>query len=131
MSKIRVEKTSNLNGRKLWRVSRQFMVAPIVVRDLQRGLVEELDEHVAKVMIAQGLVKRVEEKPELKKETNDNKPKSKKAETAIKAIGEVDDAKTVVDEPDSSPVDGDDNFCSTEDDKDEDEDLLSRKESEL
>lgn len=131
MSKIKVEKTSNLNGRKLWRVSRQFMVAPIIIRDLQRGLVEELDEQVAKAMIAQGLVKRVDEKSEPKQETKkkkEKKLKSEKAEVAIAAIGEVDNIKTVVNEPDSNPGSEDD-FSSTEDNMDED--TLSRKDIEL
>lgn len=130
MSKIRVEKTSNLNGQKLWRLSRKFMVPPIVIRDLQKGCVEEIEENAAKAMIAAGVVKKVSEQPKSKKEQV-AKSKSKKAEAALEAIGSVDNVKTVIDEPESERIIEDDFIGNTEDDKENDEDILDKKGIEL
>lgn len=134
MSKIRVEKTSNLNGQKLWRLSRKFMVPPIIIRDLQKGHVEEIEEHAAKAMIAANVVKRVAEtKTEVAepKQEKDKKSKSKKAKAAIEATGSVDNIKTVVDEPESDVVVEDDFIGDTEDDTDDDEDILDKEGIEL
>ena len=63
MSKtIRVIKTDRLNRKKLKRVARRYGVAPIAVRELQLGYVEELPESVALKMIEAGLVQRAKKK---------------------------------------------------------------------
>ncbi len=58
MNKVKVIKTRRLNQRKLQRMARKFAIAPIVVRELQLGYVEELDERAAAALIKAGYVRK-------------------------------------------------------------------------
>lgn len=104
MSKtIKVVKTDRLDQKKLRRVARRYHLAPIVIRELQLGYTEELEEHVALKMIEAGLVQKAKKK-------KDGDPRNMQEKVASRIV--LADATATVDDPDDAVI-ADDKPVST------------------
>ena len=89
---IKVVKTDRLNQKKLRRIARRYHLAPIVIRELQLGYTEELEEHVALKMIEAGLVQKAKKK--------DDDPRSMQDKIASRII--LTENTVTVDDPDDA-----------------------------
>jgi len=89
---IKVVKTDRLNQKKLQRIARRYHLAPIVIRELQLGYTEELEEHVALKMIQAGLVQKAKKK--------DDGPRSMQDKVASRIVLAED--TVTVDDPDDT-----------------------------
>jgi hypothetical protein len=69
---VRVQKTEQLDQRKLQRIARRFGIAPISVRELQLGYTEDVPEAAAKQLEEAGFVKRVKTKPRTQQDRVDS-----------------------------------------------------------